>query len=93
MCVLPSQFKILVLLNVIPIHGMFSETVDFGYISLHSKPLAAPPEIDGLVDVYDGMVALWGIKVGEFPAKLQMVYATVRPIECIYIYIMSTCWY
>lgn len=36
---------------------------EFGFIGSHSRPDAAPREIDALVDVYDDMVRRWKIKV------------------------------
>ena len=38
---------------------------EFGYIPMHAKPDDAVAEIDALVDVYDGMVAMWEMEVKE----------------------------
>ena len=34
-------------------------------MAIHSKPADADYEIDKLVDVYDEVVGLWGLEVGE----------------------------
>ena len=49
------------------LHWLLNVSVEiqrFGFIGLHAKPEDAPEEIDSLVDVYDGMVGIWGVEVG-----------------------------
>ena len=53
---------------------------DFVVIPLHAKPSAAETETDALVDVYDDMVARWGI-FGEKNLLLGFVTTTTE-LDC-----------
>ena len=47
-------------------YGVFhfiTELPEFGFMGVHIKPDDADAEIDKLVDVYDEVVALWGLEV------------------------------